>query len=105
MSPAPLNGRAPDDFAHADATMNVQYRETMAAMKKMDALNEPDAKSGPSYQEALLAAQRAWLMFRDAECVAEGYQFRGGSAQNMTVVGCETTLTRIRTAQLKNFLQ
>lgn len=96
-----LNVRAGADFAGADAAMNVQYHATMGAMKKMDGIDAPDAKSGPSYQDALLASQRAWLTFRDTECLAEGYHFRGGSAQNMAVVDCEATLTRARTAQLK----
>ena len=100
-SQAGLDERAGAGFAAADAAMNAQYRATLAAMGRMDGLDAPDARSGPGYQDALLAAQRAWLAFRDAECVAEGYQFRGGSAQGMAVAGCKATLTRARTAQLK----
>ena len=105
MSQSGLNVRADSDFSRADAAMNVQYHVTMAAMKTMDEADAPDAKSGPSYQEALLAAQRAWLTFRDTECVAEGYQYRGGSAQNMAIVDCRATLTKARTAQLKMLAQ
>lgn len=100
-----LNVRAGSDLARADAAMNAQYRVTMAAMRNMDGFDAPDAKSGPSYGQALLAAQRAWLGFRDAECVAEGYHFRGGSAQNMAVADCRTALTQARTAQLKALAQ
>lgn len=101
LSQSGLNVRAGGDFTAADAAMNVQYRATVAAMRKMDGVDAPDAKSGLSYQGALLASQRAWLAFRDAECLAEGYHFRGGSAQGMAVEDCKATLTQARTAQLK----
>jgi len=101
QSQSDLNGQTANDLMKADAAMNVQYRATMAAMRKMDEYDAPDAKSGPSYRQALLTSQRAWLTFRDAECVVEGNSFRGGSGQNMAVASCKATLTRQRTAQLK----
>ena len=86
----------------ADAAMNAQYRATMAQMKKMDALGpQPDATTGPIYQNALLAAQRAWLAYRDAECRVEGYEFRGGSAEGMAHAQCLADLTKARTKELK----
>jgi uncharacterized protein YecT (DUF1311 family) len=93
------------DYAAADAAMNVAYRAAMMRMKQRDVVPEhdPDARqfTGPGYQDALLTAQRAWLKFRDSECLIEGYQFRGGSAQSMAVAQCKATLTKARTAQLK----
>jgi uncharacterized protein YecT (DUF1311 family) len=98
---ADLNNQAGRAAAAADAALNVQYRKTMAAMKKMDALNAPDAQVGPSYQNALLAAQRAWLAYRDAECQLASYEFRGGSAMPMAHAQCLADLTNARTKQLK----
>ena len=83
----------------ADAAMNGQYRKTMAAMKARDSSGVPLV--GPSYQNALLAAQRAWLAYRDAECVVEGYEFRGGTAEGMAGAQCLADLTRARTKQLE----
>lgn len=97
---ADLNEQAAAAAARADAAMNVQYRATMAFMRQMDGLHEPDARVGPTYQDALLASQRAWRRFRDAECVVEGYRFRGGSAQGMTGARCRATLAQARTRQL-----
>ncbi|WP_375383341.1 lysozyme inhibitor LprI family protein [uncultured Sphingomonas sp.] len=98
---ADLNQQAGTDYRAADAAMNVQYRATLARMTGMDGLHAPDAKAGPSYQAALLASQRAWLQFRDAECIVEGYEFRGGLAQGMAQSQCLGRLTRARTAQLR----
>jgi uncharacterized protein YecT (DUF1311 family) len=95
-----MNQAAGADWKRADAAMNVQYRATMASMKAADAHPEPAAATGPTYAAALLASQRAWLAFRDAECFSEGYRYRGGSMAPMEVLGCKANLTRARTRQL-----
>lgn len=95
-----LNACAGADWQRADAAMNAQYRAVMAKMKAADADPQPDATTGPSYAAALLASQRAWLAFRDAECVSEGYRYRGGSMQEMAELGCKASVTKARTKQL-----
>lgn len=87
-------------FRRADAAMNAQYRATMAQMKRMDKETPPDPP-GPGFEAALLASQRAWLKFRDPECLVEGYQYRGGSAEPMAATQCLATITEQRTKQLK----
>ena len=98
---AEMHVQADVDFKRADAALNATYRATMAAMKRNDAESDPTIRGGITYQAALLAAQRAWLAFRDAECRSEGYRYRGGTMQPTEVLGCMTTLTRQRIAQLK----
>jgi uncharacterized protein YecT (DUF1311 family) len=99
---ADLSRQAAQAAATADAALNVQYRRTMAVMKSMDAIDAPDARGGPSYQSALLAAQRAWLVYRDKECEVASYQFRGGTMMPMAHSQCIAELTNARTKQLKN---
>lgn len=88
------------DWNRADAAMNAEYRRVMAQMKDQDAHPQPDATTGPTYAATLLASQRAWLAFRDAECANEGYKFRGGTMQNLEAVSCKANLTKARTKQL-----
>lgn len=103
---ADLNRRTGSAYQSADAALNVQYRATMAAMKAIDAGGPaPDAGPGPTYQAALLASQRSWLAYRDAQCLLAGYEFRGGSAQGMAHQQCMTDLTRRRTAELRQIQQ
>ena len=99
-----MNEQAGRAAAAADAAMNAQYRQTMGAMRKMDGYKAPDATTGPSYQNALLSAQRAWLAYRDAECVAQEYEFRGGSAAGMARAQCVADLTKARTRALQTEL-
>jgi len=53
----------------------------------------------------LLEAQRAWLVYRDAQCRLEGYSLLGGSAQPMIVSGCLAMLTRQRTQELRDLVE
>jgi uncharacterized protein YecT (DUF1311 family) len=94
-----MNWCAAEDFRAADAALNAQWAITAAAMKRAD--KDGTAADGRiGYHAALLAAQRAWLAFRDAQCVSEGYAARGGSMEPMLVANCKAELTRERTQQL-----
>ena len=100
------------DADAADAALNEQYRATMAVMAKDDAARNADLKKGiekpdgdPTYQAALLAAQRAWLAYRDTQCRLAGFEYRGGSAESLAGGQCLVTLTRARTAELRQIQQ
>ncbi|RZM37525.1 MAG: DUF1311 domain-containing protein [Sphingomonas sp.] len=103
-SPAPQANVAdagPGDLRTADNRLNAQYRATLAKMKARDAYKAPDALTGPSYQQALVAAQRAWIVFRDTNCRAFGYEHRGGSAERLSTGLCLVRMTKARTAELR----
>lgn len=53
-----------------------------------------------SSRDKLRAAQRAWIVFRDAECAYESSAVEGGSAQPMVRSGCLQVLTEQRTQRL-----
>jgi uncharacterized protein YecT (DUF1311 family) len=82
-----LNKCAVDNLKSADKALNEAYQ---ALVVKQD-----DAAS----KRRLTAAQRAWIAFRDRECVFEvGPQETGGTIWPMENSGCleEITATRIR---------
>ncbi len=88
------------EYERADAEMNTQWGLTTAAMKARDA--ELDASDRqPGYFETLLESQRAWLKYRDAQCLSESFMARGGSLQPMAESQCRTYLTTLRTDQLR----
>ena len=53
----------------------------------------------------LVAAQRAWIAFRDAEAEYRADSLRGGSAEAMTRWGTMASLTRERTKTLTDSLE
>jgi len=83
-----LNFCEADNFAAADKDLNATYK---ALSSKLDA-HELDQ---------LKAAQRAWVTWRDAECVYQTTDSEGGSIHSMEVSMCQTDLTTTRTKQLK----
>lgn len=101
MAQQELNICAYRDYEQADAALNAQWKLTEAAMKAQDAGLDRSYDKRPGYYDTLLAAQKAWLIYRDRHCEAEGYAMRGGSAEPMVNSGCLATLTRARTAELQ----
>lgn len=94
------------DYESADAELNRVWPQARAAAKRQDEYIADDARSRglPTASEALLAAQRAWLKFRDAECEYQSYAFFGGTGQPMIGSLCLAQLTRERTEQLRQGL-
>ena len=103
VTQAAMTACARQDLQRADVALNRQWAETLAFMKKRDA-GEPKPGQGPGYAAALLDSQRAWIKYRDAECIIQGYAMRGGSAAPMAAAICLAGLTKTRTARLHELI-
>ncbi|MET4700230.1 uncharacterized protein YecT (DUF1311 family) [Constrictibacter sp. MBR-5] len=90
---AAMNACVGEAFAEADAALNRDYGRLRARLKE-------DA----SAERKLVAAQRAWIAFRDAECAFSASSVEGGSAHGMVVAECRTHLTRQRVKELGYYL-
>ena len=73
----------------ADKKLNDVYRKVSADEEGKDKLK---------------AAQRAWIVFRDAECTFETAESEGGSIHPLEYSMCLTALTKARTKQLGDYL-
>jgi uncharacterized protein YecT (DUF1311 family) len=100
-----MNWCAAQDYHKADAALNAQWKLTTAEMKQRDTRDGKQTDGRPGHMATLLAAQRAWLKYRDAQCDLEGYVFRGGSMEPLLVATCRTALTEARTKQLKDLIE
>jgi uncharacterized protein YecT (DUF1311 family) len=101
MAQAELNQCAYADWQAADAKLNAVYKQAMALVIDWDALL-PTEERGAA--DALKAGQRAWIVFRDKACEAEGYAMKGGSAEPLVIYGCMREVTDARAAQLQAML-
>ena len=81
-------------YKKADAELNVLYRQIIARLKD----DKATAK-------LLVAAQRTWVTFRDAECDFSASGVSGGSAHGMVLAICPARLTGKRIDDFKNFLK
>ncbi|MBA4612856.1 DUF1311 domain-containing protein [Stappia taiwanensis] len=86
------------DWQAADKKLNAAYATAMAAMRQTDSYLDGSMKGAA---DALKAAQRAWIPFRDKACASYGFLARGGTMEPMLIYQCRADLTRERTADLK----
>lgn len=88
---------AGQDWLDADAKLTPAYKAAMDMMKQIDSGLDAGNQGAAL---ALRDGQRAWISFRDATCAAEGWAYRGGSAEPMMIDICRTRVTVTRTAEL-----
>ena len=86
-----MNACAWEAYGRADAKLNATHDTVMAHLEPY-----------PGQTRRLMAAERAWVMFRDAEClfVAQPGPTAGRIAP-MVEAQCRTKLTERRTADLQ----
>lgn len=103
--------RAADDCANAmdQATMNECAGKSLAAADKKlnDAYRQIEGrlKDDAAGKKLLIAAQRAWVAFRDAECNFQGGpRDMAGSMYPMVVAGCQEELTNSRLKDFEGYL-
>jgi uncharacterized protein YecT (DUF1311 family) len=99
MTQAEMNICAARDYETADAELNTQYQSVRKVLEERDSSAGED---GEGAVKALLAAQRAWIAYRDANCEAVGFQARGGSMEPLLVSSCLADMSRKRTEELRS---
>lgn len=100
-----LNICAANAAQSTDAEMNAQWKLTAAEMKRRDREIDRSHDRQPGFFDTLLAGQRAWLTYRDRQCLVESFEMRGGSAAPGILSGCMERLTRERLQQLKSLTE
>ena len=92
---AELNREAAARFERTDAQLNDVYKRVLASAAAVD----------DERKQKLIKAQRAWVVFRDAEAEFEADEFGGGTAYSMEYNGVRTNLTEERVKALWELLQ
>jgi uncharacterized protein YecT (DUF1311 family) len=99
-------GMATCTFDEADAwdvLLNRYYGHARVLARDLDA---GDQENFPEYSvraETLLAAQRAWITFRDANCAAEYAQGGSGTIRQLFGASCHLHMTAKRAIWLFNY--
>ncbi len=81
-------------YSQADDELNKVYKEIEGRLK-----DHADTK------KLLVAAQRGWVGFRDAECAFSSSTVLGGTAYPFVSNTCLAEMTKTRTNELKGYLQ
>lgn len=99
-----MDACASDQYQQADAELNTVYREAVSRLERADREFSEISSNLVGAVDALKVAQRAWIAFRDASCDLAGFEARGGTLERTIYIGCQTELTRKRTAELRDLL-
>lgn len=83
-----------------DRHLNAEYKATMAWAEAADAEEAAAFPSLANRAEALRAAQRAWIAFRDAQCGLDYALWGSGSMRNIAGASCQADMTAERTIEL-----
>ena len=84
-----------------DKYLNIEYQQTMAALKQMDADTAVHFPEFANRAETLRDAQRAWITFRDAECGLAYAMWGSGSMRNIASASCRLDMIAKRTIELR----
>jgi uncharacterized protein YecT (DUF1311 family) len=82
----------------ADARLNSVYVAWTEALKNP---KPDDAKDDAEILKRLVAAERAWIVFRDDDCDLQGTSALGGTAEPVVFGNCRYAMTKARVAALE----
>ncbi len=84
-----------------DRYLNLEYKQSMAALRDMDADTAVHFPEFANRAETLRDAQRAWITFRDAECGLAYAMWGSGSMRNVASASCRLDMISKRTIELR----
>lgn len=93
-----MNTCADLEYEEADKDLNKAYQQVRKKMSEWDKAEDEASKGAV---DALVAAQRAWVAFRDANCETVGFQARGGTMEPMLVSNCLADMSTKRAEELR----
>lgn len=85
-----MNRCAYESWERVDRTLNQTYQSTIARLN-------------PAQQQQLVAAQQAWIPFRDRHCTFTAGVFEGGSMQPLIEWSCKESVTQERLNDLQAY--
>lgn len=88
-SQAESSACAHEEYRAADAELNKVYGQLAGVLDAED-------------KAALKESELAWIKYRDATCVFESSQYKGGTMRPMIESFCLARVTKARTAELKD---
>ncbi|MBD2410039.1 hypothetical protein FACHB389_07620 [Nostoc calcicola FACHB-389] len=79
-------------YQNADKKLNAAYQQLVPKLDR-------------TRKQKLIAAQQAWIKFRDTTCEFERSEYEGGSIAPTIYFGCLENTTKERTQQLQEYLK
>jgi len=84
-------------YEKADAELNAVWPKVLKAIAEADYVPAAERKA---WKERVVAAQRAWVTFKENDCAALAYEWWGGSGASIAETACLYARTAERVADL-----
>lgn len=94
-----MNGCGLEANEAADTVLNELYQQMIKGLNADINSNDQDTvDNAKEVKGRLVAAQRAWITFRDTNCYLVGAQMLGGTGEGTLTIGCiaQTTIDRVK---------
>jgi len=91
---------ANDSFKTADKDLNKLYAKLITEAKHDDKENTGGDQRFGGYESALRESQRAWIAFRDKDCLRQTTGEMGGSIRQIEYPACLEEMTKERIKEL-----
>ncbi len=88
-----------DAYQKADKALNAFWPKVLASIDAADYVPPADRKT---WKETVIAAQRAWVTFKEEDCAAVEYEWWGGSGAGIAEATCLYDRTTRRLEQLQD---
>ena len=88
-----------------DSLLNALWPRLKAAAEAADTVESPTDLGLPGRAQSLLAAQRAWIAFRDAECLHAYAQGGMGTIRTLYGASCQLDETAERALEFRAWLR
>lgn len=88
-----------DAYKKADQELNDLWPKVLAAIDSEGDIMPPDALH--TWKATVIAAQKAWITFKESDCAAVEYEWWGGSGAGIAETTCFYSHTADRVADLK----
>lgn len=86
-------------YQKADKALNAFWPKVLASIDAADYMPAADRRT---WKETVIAAQRAWVTFKEADCNAVTYEWWGGSGAGVAEATCLYDRTTQRLKQLED---
>lgn len=97
-----INECAAREYKAQDAALNAAYR---ALTRSLQSSGAGDTTDYAAVKAHLVAAQKAWVLFRDADCLALRTLHEDGTIRTVMQLSCLSQHTEQRTKELKAWRQ
>ena len=82
-----------------DVVLTKLYGQITAGLKRPAGSSDSDS-SNKEVLKRLVASERAWIAYRDAECLHQSGMMLGGSGESTVLIECEYSFERDRVNDL-----